>query len=906
MNKMKTSDLYQWGSAEVLRHFRVDASHGLDQAEARIRLDRCGYNELLDRGRKSSWIILVDQLAATMVVILILAAAVSAAVGDYKDAAVIMIMVALNALLGFTQEHRAERAMSALKKLAVPTVKVRREGSVTEISARQLVPGDVVLLEAGNLVPADCRLLEAFSLRTQEAALTGESELVDKDPGALSGAGLPLGDRRNMAYMGTIVAFGRGLAVVSETGMNTQLGAVATMVQTVQRKPTPLQRRLNRLGNVLAMAALAIVGVVFFLGLLRGEDVKLMFMTAISLAVAAVPEGLPAVVTIVLALGAQRMLKRRALVRRLPAVETLGSVTVICSDKTGTLTENRMAVTVLEAAGHRVERGENGTFAVAGQPELALLLAGGALCNDAILEPAETGSGPLHATGDPTESALVIAAARHGLRKNELEKTFPRVAELPFDSGRKRMTTVHWLPADLPQALEAMRHLSGGTPGSRCIAFVKGAVDSLLEVSTAVWVDGHREPFSESRRQRITDAHERLAGDGMRVLGIACRPVEASSAQEEMLERDLIFLGMAGIIDPPRPEAKEAVRTCKAAGIRPVMITGDHPLTARFIARELGFSDDDRFLMGQDLDRLSTAELEKVVEEVSLYARVAPEQKLKIVRALQSRGDIVAVTGDGVNDAPALKEADIGVAMGITGTDVAKEAADMVLLDDNFATIVAAVKEGRIIHDNIRKFVKYLLTTNAGELWVMLLAPFLGMPLPLLPLQILWINLVTDGLPALALGVEPAERDVMRRPPYHPGAAILGRGMGGYILRVGLLMSLTSLGLGYALWRGESAVWQTTLFTSLAFSQMSNVVAIRSERDPLWSIGLLSNRPLLGAALMTIILQLAVVYIPFLQDIFKTVALSPADLLLCLAASTAVFSAAEMEKWWSRRKDGSE
>ena len=901
----------------VLAQLNSDADRGLSETEATRRLAEHGPNELIERGLKSPWLILWEQLTATMVVILIIAAIVSALLGDFKDAVAILAIVVLNTALGFTQEYRAERAMVALKKLAVPTVKVRRDGRVQEISARELVPGDIVLLEAGNLVPADGRLLESANLRIQEAALTGESEPVEKDPRALMGPDLPLGDRRNMAYMGTVVTYGRGLAVVTETGMDTELGGIATLIQTVRQEPTPLQRRLDQLGRKLAAVALAVVGVVFGLGLLRGEDARLMFLTAVSMAVAAVPEGLPAVVTIALALGAQRMLKRRALIRKLPAVETLGSVTVICSDKTGTLTENRMTVTVLDVAGHRVDLtehlrgarpvldpGDERPPVLTGQPALALLLAGGALCNDAVLEPngddseVNTEVRPYHTVGDPTEGALVVAAARLGLWKAELEKVLPRVAEVPFDSERKRMTTVHRVTTIAGSNLPTL-----GIGSPPYVAFSKGAVDRLLDVSSQVWVGGMAEPLSATWRQRIAAAHDRLAQNGMRVLGVAFRTLEFPSlnGHGDALERDLIFVGLVGMIDPARPEVKDAVLTCRTAGIRPVMITGDHSLTAQHIARELRIADDGRVLTGQDLDRLSTEELEGVVQEVPVYARVSPEHKLKIVQALQTRGHIVAMTGDGVNDAPALKKADIGVAMGITGTDVSKEAADMVLLDDNFATIVAAVEEGRIIYDNIRKFIKYLMATNSGEIGLMLLAPFLGMPLPLLPLQILWINLVTDGPPALALSVEPAERDTMRHPPYHPNENIFGRGMGRHIIWVGLLMSLLSLGVGYWYWHIGQANWQTMVFATITFSQMAHVLAIRSGRDSLFRIGLLSNTPLLGAVVLTFVLQLAVVYVPFLQGFFNTVALSAGDLALSLAVSSLVFWAVELEKWLMRR-----
>jgi Ca2+-transporting ATPase len=639
--------------------------------------------------------------------------------------------------------------------------------------------------------------------------------------------------------------------------------------------------------------------------MLRGEDWQLMLLTAISMAVAAVPEGLPAVVTIALALGAQRMLKREALIRKLPAVETLGSVTVICSDKTGTLTENRMTVTVLDVLG---ETQQVDTLLQEGIPvadaellpgerppvrSLGLLAKAAALCNDASLE--LTPEGGYRAVGDPTEGALVVAAARLDLVKTRLDDRWPRVGEVPFTSERKRMTTVHRVGVTAEQ-----------TEAPWCcgsyVAFAKGAVDSLLEISERVWTGDEDVLLTDEMQARIVAANDRLAGQGQRVLGVAFRPLdeEPDPADESGLERGMTFIGLVGMIDPPRPEVREAVATAKTAGIRPVMITGDHPLTARQIAWELDIATDGQPLTGRDLVGMAVDDLEAVVDQVSVYARVSPEHKFQIVQALQERGQIVAMTGDGVNDAPALKKADIGVAMGITGTDVSKEAADMVLLDDNFATIVAAVKEGRTIYNNIRKFVKYTLTSNAGEVWVMLLAPLVGMPLPLLPLQILWINLVTDGLPGLALSVEPPERDTMRRPPFHPQESIFGRGLGRHVVWVGLLMGLVSLGMGYLTWQTGWENWQTMIFTTLTLSQMGHALAVRSS-ESLFRAGLLSNKALLGAVLLTFGLQMAVIYVPFLQNLFKTDALSAGELLLSLVLSTVVLWAVELEKRLMRR-----
>jgi Ca2+-transporting ATPase len=903
MVKRRGSEGGAWHTSEaeeVLRALGSDAASGLGDEEAARRLVERGPNELVDRGTKRRWVILWEQFTSTMIVILIVAAVVSALLGDYEDSIAIAAIVVLNAALGYAQEYRAERAMAALKRLSAPNVRVRRGGHVREISASELVPGDVVLLEAGNLVPADGRLVEEANLRVQESALTGESEPVDKDLAVLEEEDTPLGERAGMVYSSTVVASGRGQFVVTETGMATELGKIAAMIQAADPEQTPLQRRMNQVGKVLALAAIAIVGAVFALGLLRGEDLEVMFLTAVSLAVAAVPEGLPAVVTIALALGAQRMLGRHALIRKLPAVETLGSVTVICSDKTGTLTENRMTATVLDVAGHTVELNGRKQPAVGEDPALVMLLTGGALCNDALLEEDEDDG--FSAIGDPTEGALVVAAAREGMKKPELEAALPRVREVPFDSRRKRMTTVHDA-ASRSEARETLRSLSNGESGTvPYVAFTKGAVDSLLEISSHVWSDGRVEPLDEEWRGRISAANERLAGDGIRVLGVGLRRLQEFDGSGDELERDLTFVGMVGMIDPPRPEAKDAVQTCKRAGIRPVMITGDHPLTAGYIATELGIEEDRRILMGRDLADLSGAELENLVEEVPVYARVSPENKLSIVEALQEKGQIVAMTGDGVNDAPALKRADIGVAMGVTGTDVSKEAADMVLTDDNFATIVAAVEQGRVIYDNIRKFIKYLLTSNSGEILVMLLGPFLGLGLPLLPLQILWINLVTDGPPALALSAEPAEPGTMRRPPRPPGESVFAGRLGRHVLWVGALMALVSLATG--LWYSQVApeLWQTMVFTTLTLSQLGHVMAIRSGDESLFSVGLLSNKPLLGAVALTFVLQLLAIYAPFFQGFLETEALPLADLAIAVALSTIVFWAVEVEKWLTRRK----
>ncbi len=899
---------------ETLTLLEVQQDSGLHDGEVTQRREQYGPNELVERGLKSPWQILLEQFRETMVIVLIVAALISAVIGDVKDMIAILAIVILNAVLGFVQEYRAEQAMAALKKMSAPVVKVRRDGHVVEIKSVELVPGDIILLEVGDAIPADGRLINATNLKVQEASLTGESIPVEKATDPIPGGEeVPLGDRKNMVYLGTAVTYGRGSAVVVDTGMSTELGKIADMIQTVESEQTPLQRRMAQLGKTLAVAAIGIVAVVFVLGLLRGEDLAEMFLTAVAMAVAAVPEGLPAVVTISLALGAQRMLRRNALIRKLPAVETLGSVTVICSDKTGTLTENRMTVTVLDVLGEteKLETLMEGGFPIIDAEvskdvappvrSLGLMVKAAALCNDAILEADMDRDGDMRVIGDPTEGALVAAAAKLGLWKEELDQRWPRVAEAPFTSERKRMTTIHRVNIPVDDPTDAPWR------DSPYVAFCKGSVDGLLEISERVWSGDEAVKLEADLCKRIQNANDELALDGQRVLGVAFRPLdelpENGQIDEALLEREMTFIGLVAMLDPPRPEVNQAVQEAREAGIRPLMITGDHPLTARRIAQDLGIIDEGgEVLNGQDLSKMGLDGLEEVVGHVSVFARVAPEHKLRIVEALQKQGQIVAMTGDGVNDAPALRRSDIGVAMGITGTDVSKEASDMIILDDNFATIVNAVKEGRNIYDNVRKFIKYTMTSNAGEIYVMLFAPFLGMPLPLTALQILWINLVTDGLPGLALAVEQPERNIMKRPPFPPDESIFARGMGTHIIWVGLLMGLLSLGVGYWGWSMALPAWQTILFTTLTISQMAHASVIRSSRDSILTIGLFSNLFMVAAVSLTFVLQMLVVYWPPFQNIFGTQALRPWELGLALGMSLVVFVAVEIEKWFRRRR----
>lgn len=861
---------------------------GISSEEARKRILEYGPNELKVKKKKTPFMMFLDQFKDFMILVLIAAALISGFIGEVTDTIAIIVIIILNAVVGFIQEYRAEKAMAALKKMAAPSAAVMRNGMPEIISASHLVPGDVVVLEAGGIVPADLRLIESAHMKVEEAALTGESIPVEKHISALHDEHLTIGDRKNMAYKGTFVTYGRGIGIITATGMNTELGKIATMLQEEEEVKTPLQKRLALFGQKLAIAVLAICAIVFGIGIMRGEQPMLMLLTAISLAVAAIPEALPAVITISLALGAKKLIKQNALIRKLPAVETLGSVTYICSDKTGTLTLNKMTVEDIWVDGKLIKAEELkfrsaeekiSSINTSGLSSFRTLMTALALSNDA-----QTGADGM-VIGDPTEIALYDIAKKQGFEKKELEKNFARVAEIPFDSDRKCMTTIHRLP------------------DGKFISFTKGAIEALIDNSADILSSEGRKTLDPPEIYRI---NERMSAGGLRVLGIAIRKWDAhpENMSPENVETGLTILGLVGMMDPPREEAKEAVSMCKAAGIKPVMITGDHPLTAKAIARRLGILEDDHrtIITGRELDKLPLEEFKERVEHIRVYARVAPEQKLKIIKALQDRGQFVAMTGDGVNDAPALKRADIGIAMGITGTDVSKEAAHMILLDDNFATIVKAVKEGRKIYDNIRKFIKYLLTTNSGEIWTLFLAPLAGLPIPLLPIHILWINLVTDGLPALALSVEPAESDVMSRPPRHPKESIFAHGLGLHAIWVGLLMGgVVLFTQAWSITTGH-AHWQTMVFTVLCLTQLGHVLAIRSEKESLLKIGLFSNKYLLGAVVLTFILQMATIYVPFLNRIFKTEPLTLQELIITLALSSVVFFAVEIEKAIKRRQ----
>ncbi len=873
---------------EVAAALGTDPVDGLTADEAAARLLRYGRNELIERGRKPPWRLLLEQFTNAMIIVLLAAAVVTALLGDLKDTVVILAIVVLNGIVGFVQEYRAEQALDALKRMASPTARVVRGGETLLVPAPEVVPGDLVRLDAGDIVTADLRLLEARALRINEAALTGESEPAEKTteplPGVPEGV---LADQRNVAFNGTAVVYGRGAGVVLTTGMSTSLGRVAELLQEHAGGQTPLQKRLSTLGKALALLALVVCSIVFAAGVARGESPEEMFLVAVSLAVAAIPEGLPAVVTVALALGARRMARRNALVRKLPAVETLGSVTVICSDKTGTLTENRMLVErAWTPAGAFVIGGDgyapdgaiepDGPVADPAAADLALdrLARIAAACNDATLRAPAKAGGEWSITGDPTEGALLAFAGKLGIFASDLLAEHPRVEELTFDAARRRMTTLH--------AFE-----------DRVRVASKGALEALAPLL---------DPDDAPLLPAAETAALRYAADGYRVLALAYRDIEAIPADLEHAESSLRLAGIVAMADPPRAASTASIAACRAAGVTPVMITGDHPLTGTAIARRIGIlGPGGETLTGVELDALDDATFADRVDRVAVYARMNPEQKLRIVEAWRGRGAVVAMTGDGVNDAPALRLADIGVAMGITGTEVSKEAADMVLADDDFSTIVDAVEEGRRIYDNIRRFVRYLLTTNSAEVWVMFLAPFLGLPIPLLAVQILWINLVTDGLPALALGVEPVEPDAMRRPPRPSSESILGAGLWRQALWVGLLMAAVVLGV-QALAIEAGWQWQTMVFTTLALLQLGNAMAVRSERVSVFSLGFGTNRPLALAVGGTLLVQLALVYVPALQPIFVTEALGAQELAIVLVASTAAFVAVELEKVVVRRR----
>ncbi|WP_298912168.1 cation-translocating P-type ATPase [uncultured Nostoc sp.] len=933
-----------WHSLEVNKALDLldsKADSGLRSQDIQQRLQQYGPNELEETAGRSAWEILLDQFKNIMLLMLIGVALISGFLDlmrlqsgnlkpgevPFKDTIAILAIVILNGILGYVQESRAEKALAALKKMTSPLVRVIRDARLVEIAAKELVPGDVMQLEAGMQIAADGRLIEESNLQVRESALTGEAEAVNKQASLKLPEETSLGDRLNVVFQGTEVVQGRAKVLVTNTGMTTELGKIATMLQSVESEPTPLQQRMTQLGNVLVTGSLILVAIVVAGGVIqdRGfKNIQELLEVSLSMAVAVVPEGLPAVITVTLALGTQRMVRQNALIRKLPAVETLGSVTTICSDKTGTLTQNKMVVQSVSTNNKTFRvTGEGyaptGDFQLDGQkispeesPEILALSVACAVCNDSVLQKEQ---GEWAILGDPTEGALLTLAGKAGIEKDQWNSKLTRVAEFPFSSERKRMSVI----SQVQEVATGEASSRGVDPAIASflqsepyLMFTKGSPELTLGRSTQIHLGNHTAPLTEKQRQKILVENDQMASKGLRVLGFAYKPLAQipPEGSDEVFEQDLVWLGLVGMLDAPRPEVRLAVQECRDAGIRPVMITGDHQLTARAIATDLGIAQEgDRLLTGQELQRMTDQELEQNVDLVSIYARVSPEHKLRIVQALQRRGRFVAMTGDGVNDAPALKQADIGIAMGITGTDVSKEASDMVLLDDNFATIVSATKEGRVVYTNIRRFIKYILGSNIGEVLTIASAPLIGLGgVPLTPLQILWMNLVTDGLPALALAVEPPEPDVMKRPPFSPRESIFARGLGSYIIRIGIIFAIITIALMWwayqhthaAGYQGDRDAWKTMVFTTLCIAQMGHAIAIRSNNRLTIEMNPFSNIFVLAAVVVTTILQLMLVYVPPLRDFFGTHYLNMQELGVCIGFSALMFVWIEAEKIFLR------
>ncbi|AEM79567.1 calcium-translocating P-type ATPase, SERCA-type [Thermoanaerobacter wiegelii] len=860
---------------EIKKELETDDKNGLTQHQANERLLKYGKNILKEKKRKSIFSLFIEQFQDYMVIILIIASIISFFLGETTDAVIILAIVILNALLGTIQENNAEKSLEALKKLSQPLAKVIRDGKVMEVEASSLVIGDIVLIEAGNIIPADGRLIEAKNLKVDEAILTGESVPVDKVDTVIENEDIPLGDRLNLVYMGTTVTYGRGKLIVIATGMDTEMGKVAGLIENERDVKTPLQLKLEELSKYLGTAALLISAVIFAIGVLQKRPAFDMFMTAVSLAVAAIPEGLPAIITVTLALGVQKMIKKNAIIRKLPAVETLGSTSVICSDKTGTLTQNKMTVVKFYTNDRKVNADKDEV-----KQEDYFLFKNAALCTDAFID--ETGKG----IGDPTEVALVaVLNDVVGLKKADIEKEFPRIAELPFDSDRKMMSTIHAMD----------------NGGFRLIT--KGALDNIIQRSKYILKDNKILPLDEIERNRLSFINEEMGKEALRVIAVAYKDIKEipKNLSSNEMEKDLIFIGLIGMIDPPRLEAKHSVEICKKAGIKPVMITGDHKITASAIARELGIlEDNDEAVTGKELDRISDEELKERIKRIPVFARVSPEHKMRIVKAWQKNGAVVAMTGDGVNDAPALKQADIGVAMGITGTDVAKEAADMVLTDDNFATIVAAIKEGRTIFTNIKKAIHYLLTCNLGEIVVLFIATILGMPMPLKPIHILWVNLITDSLPALALGFEPAEKDIMEKKPRPKGESIFAGGLAYRIPLEGMLIGLVTLIAFIIGLKQNIETARTMAFAVLTLSQLAQALNVRSDKS-VFKIGLFTNKYMVFALIVSILLQVIVIVTP-LNTIFGLRNINIYDWDIIIAMSILPLLVMEVVKFFKNKR----
>lgn len=886
---------------EVLQALRAE-KEGLSTEEVQKRLKEYGPNELKKEKRKSAVRLFLEQFTDILIIILLIATALSMAIGEVYDAIVIIAIVIACAVLGFFEEYRAEKALEALKKMTAPTATVLRDGKEVQIQTSEVVPGDILLLYTGDKVPADARLIEAVNMKTDEAPLTGESTPVNKNVKPLP-EDTPISDRRNMVFTGTVVVYGRGKAVVTSTGMNTEFGKIAKMVQTVEEEETPLEKRMAHVGKWLGILSVAVCLFVAVFGIIRGRAILDMILWGISLAVAAVPEALPAVVTGALAVGMYRMAKENAIVRRLPAVETLGCTSIICSDKTGTMTKGEMTVERIYVNGKAVKvtgvgyepQGdflyEDKKLDPAKEKELQMLLKAAVLCNDSKLEKTE---GRWTVKGDPTEGALVVAAAKAGLWKEEIEKKEPRINEIPFSSERKRMTTVH-------------------ESGEKKIAYMKGAPEIVLERCTKVYMNGKTRRLTSEIRKQILAINEAMAVQALRNLGFAYKELpESKTSLSEEEEEGFVFLGIMGMIDPPREEVKDAIYMCRKAGIKVVMVTGDHKLTAVAVAKELNLigekeNEEGRVLTGAELDKLSDEEFEKIVENVVIYARVSPEHKVRIVKALRKKGYICAMTGDGVNDAPALKMADIGVAMGITGTEVTKEASDMVLTDDNFATIVRAVKEGREIYDNIKKYLTYLLRCNIMEILVLFIAMMFSREaesaIALTTIQILWINLTTDGLPAIALGVDPGDPDLMERKPRNPKESIFTTDVKIYLSAVPILMTILLLGTYfYTLYNYNLMEARTQLFTSIVLMELANAICARSLKYTVFKVGIFKNKFLWVAILSSLAMQLAVLYIPGVQGLFDVTYPDAFDWIVAITSTLIVFFSIETGKYIASKR----
>ncbi len=866
---MEKKKWYDISVEDTVKLLNTDLQNGLTSEEVTKRVEENGYNELIQKKKKTFLEKFLAQFKDFMIIVLIFAALVSGIVGvleheGINDSIIILLIVIVNAIIGVMQENKAEKSLEALKKLSSHTAKVLRNGHLLVLPARELVPGDVIILETGDYITADLRLTEAINLRIEEASLTGESVPVEKITKLLAEEDLPLGDRENLAFSTSLVSYGRGKGIVVETGMNTEVGNIATILDSTENSQTPLQKKLDGLGKLLGTAALIICFVMFIIGTINGKEPMHMFLSAVSLAVAAIPEGLPAIATIVLAIGVQRMVTRHAIVKRLPCVETLGSTTVVCSDKTGTLTQNKMTVEKLYLNNEILDVD---SFSQNNIPDdVKLLITASILCNDSKIGSED---GQLKITGDPTETALIDLGLKFSLNKNEIEESEIRVDELPFDSERKLMSTVNKYN------------------DNNYRIFTKGAVDELLKRCDRIFINGKIREIDDKDIENILEANNNLAKDALRVLGMAYK--DSDSEVNESLESNLIYIGMVGMIDPPRPEVKSAIEKCKTAGIKTVMITGDHKITAIAIAKALGILEDEsEATTGPEVEKMTQEVLENHVKHYRVYARVSPEHKVRIVKAWQKHGDIVAMTGDGVNDAPALKTADIGAAMGIVGTDVSKEAADIILTDDNFATIVAAVEEGRRIYDNILKAIQFLLSSNIGEIITLFFATLVNWQEPLIPIHILWVNLITDSLPALALSFDPAEDNFMKRRPIPANIGIFTKGR---IYRVGyqglMIGTLTLLAYRIGIHEDPSnvVIGQTMAFAVLSLSQLVHVFNIRSKTQSIFKTGVFSNMYLVYAVLISFIMMIAVLFIPFLQNIFKVVTLSPRDILIVAGLS---------------------